>query len=669
MQVLHVSGRGKQVELPDPVPGPPGQDVPYVVVAYVDRMDLAYAAADAVVCRAGAGTVCELSALGVPAAYVPLPVGNGEQRRNAEPVVAAGGGLLVADADLDPAWLRSTLLPVLADPARLAAMAAAARAHGVLDAADRLGDLVVRAATGGPPDAHRPPDPATSPARPPSTSPTDPVRRPDPSAEALLGLLRTGPVHVVAAGGAGMSAVVRLLLDDGVPVTGSDSRASATLDALAARGAQVHVGHDAAHVAGAVLVVVSTAVRPDNPEVAAAREAGVPVVHRSVALAGLMHGSRVVAVAGTHGKTTTTSMTAVAARAAGLDPSYAIGGDLVLDRVNARRGADPVFVAEADESDGSFLAYRPDVAVVTNVEADHLDHYGDVEAVHAAFARFAARVRPGGLLVVGADDRGARALVRGLGTDGPRVLTVGEAADADLRVVLEDPAAVSEEGSGVLAAARLLPSAGTGPTGGPAEGWALRLRVPGRHNVADAALAFAAAVLGLGLDPDRVAEGSPGSPARAAASSSWARPAGSGSSTTTPTTPPRWPRPWPRPAPWPARQGARPLPAAPVLADPDLRRRLRHGPRRRRDRGRARRLRRPRGPRAGRHRGHRRRPGPGRAVRAGPGRGRRPARPDRASRRPRPHRRGGRRHRARAPAAGGPRPAPRATRATLVDRS
>jgi UDP-N-acetylglucosamine--N-acetylmuramyl-(pentapeptide) pyrophosphoryl-undecaprenol N-acetylglucosamine transferase len=145
VQVLHVSGRGKQVA------APAGGATPYVVVAYVDRMDLAYAACDAVLCRAGAGTVCELSALGIPAAYVPLPIGNGEQRRNAEPLVAAGGGLLVADADLSPAWVRGTLLPVLADPDRLAAVAVAARAHGVLDAADRLADLVVRAATGGDP--------------------------------------------------------------------------------------------------------------------------------------------------------------------------------------------------------------------------------------------------------------------------------------------------------------------------------------------------------------------------------------------------------------------------------------------------------------------------------------------------------------------------------------
>ena len=339
--------------------------------------------------------------------------------------------------------------------------------------------------------------------------------------EELLALLRTGPVHVVAAGGAGMSAVVRLLLDDGVPVSGSDSRASATLTALAERGARVHVGHAAAHLGAAALVVVSSAVGEDNPEVVAAREAGVPVVHRSVALVGLMAGDRVVAVAGTHGKTTTTSMTAVAARAAGLDPSYAIGGDLVLDGTNARRGRDRVFVAEADESDGSFLAYRPDVAVVTNVEADHLDHYGDVEAVHAAFARYAGRVPGDGLLVVGVDDPGARALVRALasvGPDVPRVVTVGEADDADVRVVMEEPVDPVDAAAGVLAAARLVvidPDPGaTGPTRPtrsqaeqPSGTWRLRLRVPGRHNVIDAALAFTAAVLGLGLDPARVLEG------------------------------------------------------------------------------------------------------------------------------------------------------------------
>ncbi|WP_336923728.1 undecaprenyldiphospho-muramoylpentapeptide beta-N-acetylglucosaminyltransferase [Aquipuribacter sp. SD81] len=149
LQVLHVSGRGKHVPLPPGAPAdaePDGDRPRYVVVDYVDRMDLAYAAADAVVCRAGAGTVCELAALGLPAAYVPLPVGNGEQRLNAEPLVAAGGGLLVDDDQLTPQWVTTTLLPVLRDPAQLRDMAAAARAFGSLEAADRLADLVLDAA-------------------------------------------------------------------------------------------------------------------------------------------------------------------------------------------------------------------------------------------------------------------------------------------------------------------------------------------------------------------------------------------------------------------------------------------------------------------------------------------------------------------------------------------
>ncbi len=257
-------------------------------------------------------------------------------------------------------------------------------------------------------------------------------------ADELLRLLRNGPVHVVAAGGAGMSALVRLLLDDGVTVSGSDSRDSATLQDLRARGADVHVGHDAAQVADAALVVVSTAVREDNPEVVAALAAGVPVVHRSVALAGLMHGDTVVAVAGTHGKTTTTSMVTVAARAAGLDPSYAIGGDMVADRVNARRGSDPVFVAEADESDGSFLAYRPDVAVVSNVEADHLDHHGTVEAYVAVFDAFLDRIDEGGVLVACADDAGSAALAERAAAKGIRVRRYGRRATAPSDATLLD---------------------------------------------------------------------------------------------------------------------------------------------------------------------------------------------------------------------------------------
>ena len=234
--------------------------------------------------------------------------------------------------------------------------------------------------------------------------------------------------HLIGIGGAGMSVVAALLLERGGVVSGSDARASATIDALRERGATVHVGHDAAPVARLPVdarVVVSTAVRESNPELLAARERGLEVLHRSEALAWLMAQERVVAVAGAHGKPTTSAMLAVALSEAGLDPSFAIGGAVVApaqDRADAARavaggplagaghGAGGVFVAEADESDGSFLAYEPSLALVTNVEPDHLDHFGSREAFEQVFVDFAARIRPEGALVVCVDDDGARRL-------------------------------------------------------------------------------------------------------------------------------------------------------------------------------------------------------------------------------------------------------------------
>ncbi|MGF1662386.1 MAG: UDP-N-acetylmuramate--L-alanine ligase [Kineosporiaceae bacterium] len=298
-------------------------------------------------------------------------------------------------------------------------------------------------------------------------------------------------VHLVGVGGAGMSAIARILLDRGVPVSGSDARASATTEALAARGARVTVGHDAGAVAGAGVVVASSAVRAGNPELLAAREAGVPVVHRSAALAALMTGDRAVTVTGTHGKTTTTSMITTAARAAGVDASYAIGGDLVADGVNARHGTAGVFVAEADESDGSFLAYAPDVCVVGNVEADHLDHYGTPEAVRDAFAALAGRILPDGVAVAGTDDPGAADWARAVAAARPdvRVVRVGRGDGDAVRIVDTGPLAPVPEL--VHGGAR----------------HALHLAVPGRHNVTNAALAFAASVAGLGLDPTPVLRG------------------------------------------------------------------------------------------------------------------------------------------------------------------
>ncbi|GAB7191120.1 UDP-N-acetylmuramate--L-alanine ligase [Kineococcus sp. NUM-3379] len=304
-----------------------------------------------------------------------------------------------------------------------------------------------------------------------------------------------GRVHLVAIGGAGMSGIARLLLARGVPVSGSDSRHSEVLADLAAAGARVAVGHDAAHVADADTLVVSSAVRPGNPELVEARRRGLPVLHRSEALAALMAGRRAAAVAGTHGKTTTSSMLAVALQHAGADPSYAIGGELAPGQPQqgrgAREGSGDVFVAEADESDGSFLAYSPGVAVVTNVEPDHLDHYGTAEAVEQAFAAFAGRIVPGGLLVACADDPGAARLADTARGRGVRVRTYGFSAGADVRLE-------GFRAGGTGSTTRLLTAGGPEHT--------LALRVPGEHNALNAAAALTAAVE-LGADPAQVLAG------------------------------------------------------------------------------------------------------------------------------------------------------------------
>lgn len=236
-----------------------------------------------------------------------------------------------------------------------------------------------------------------------------------------------GAVHFVGIGGAGMSGIARILLARGVTVSGSDRKQTPTTAALAALGARTEVGHAAEHLGDAATVVVSTAIRPDNPELVAARERGLRVLPRAVALAAVMAGRRSVAVAGTHGKTSTTSMLTVAVQACGADPSFAIGGDLNESGSNAHAGAGDVFVAEADESDRSFLLLAPFAGIVTNVEADHLDNYGDLAAVEAAFDRFLTTVDPDGFVVLCADDPGSARLL-GVPTSGARVLTYGRGA-------------------------------------------------------------------------------------------------------------------------------------------------------------------------------------------------------------------------------------------------
>jgi UDP-N-acetylmuramate--alanine ligase len=298
-----------------------------------------------------------------------------------------------------------------------------------------------------------------------------------------------GAVHFVGIGGAGMSGIARILLARGIAVSGSDRRDTPTLLALRALGARVEVGHDPAHLGEAATVVVSTAIRPDNPELATARARGLRVLPRAVALASVMAGRRSVAVAGTHGKTSTTSMLTVAVQACGVDPSFAIGGDLNESGSNAHAGEGDVFVAEADESDRSFLLLAPFGAIVTNVEADHLDNYGDLAAVEDAFDRFLRTVHPDGFVVVCADDPGAARLTT---VDGPaRVRTYGTAEDADLRLLdLE----VTAEGTRYTA---VLDGAALGP---------VRIQLPGVHMALNSAAALLAG-LELGLPVDGLLEG------------------------------------------------------------------------------------------------------------------------------------------------------------------
>ncbi|MEV5911561.1 UDP-N-acetylmuramate--L-alanine ligase [Streptomyces chartreusis] len=241
--------------------------------------------------------------------------------------------------------------------------------------------------------------------------------------------------HFIGIGGAGMSGIAKILAQRGAAVAGSDAKESATADALRALGATVHIGHAAEHLADdASCVVVSSAIRQDNPELARAAELGIPVVHRSDALAALMVGLRPIAVAGTHGKTTTTSMLAVSLSGLGLKPSYAIGGDLDAPGSNALHGDGDIFVAEADESDRSFHKYAPEVAIVLNVELDHHANYASMDEIYESFVTFADRIVEGGTLVISADQDGARELTRQVaGT--VRTVTYGEAEDADVRVL------------------------------------------------------------------------------------------------------------------------------------------------------------------------------------------------------------------------------------------
>jgi UDP-N-acetylmuramate--alanine ligase len=240
-------------------------------------------------------------------------------------------------------------------------------------------------------------------------------------------------IHFVGVGGSGMSGIAEVLLNLGYTISGSDQADSATLRRLAALGMKVSVGHDAEHIKGADAIVTSTAVKGDNPEVIAARSVRVPVVPRAVMLAELMRLKQGIAIAGTHGKTTTTSLVASVLGEAGVDPTFVIGGRLNAAGANSRLGSGDYIVVEADESDASFLNLLPVMAVVTNIDADHMDTYGhDFARLKAAFVDFIHRMPFYGAAILCADDPGVRSIMPLVSRP---IVTYGFGEDAQVRAV------------------------------------------------------------------------------------------------------------------------------------------------------------------------------------------------------------------------------------------
>ncbi len=289
-------------------------------------------------------------------------------------------------------------------------------------------------------------------------------------------MYRSRRIHLIGIGGVGMSGIAEVLLTLGYDVSGSDLKESPVLARLRTLGGRVHLGHAAENVGDADVVVVSTAVPRSNPERIAAEERGIPVVPRAEMLGELMRTKYAVAVSGAHGKTTTTSMIASVLTVGGLDPTVVVGGRIRAAQSGARLGAGPYMVAEADESDGSFLKLLPTVTVVTNLDREHMDHFGSMEALRAAFGAFVDRVPFYGAAVLCIDDPEVRALAAGAAR---RVLTYGTAPDAEFRAVdittegLETRYAALKEGT---------------PLG------SVRLAMPGRHNVLNSMAAIAVGV-------------------------------------------------------------------------------------------------------------------------------------------------------------------------------
>lgn len=305
----------------------------------------------------------------------------------------------------------------------------------------------------------------------------------------------TGRVHIVGIGGAGMSGIARVLLTRDIDVSGSDAKESRRLQALLPLGADAYVGHDGDRMllnGHPTVVVASTAIPASNPEIVRAHELGIPVLDRATALAELVENYQVISVAGTHGKTTTTSMVTVILQTAGKNPSFVIGSEINESGSNAHQGTGDLFVVEADESDGTFLVLPTTAAIVTNVEPDHLNYWENYEAIEDAFVEFVVKAsKRDGFAVVCGDDNGAQQVIVRSRALGAKVISYGQAESNDAVVTLQDS----------LTAGAVFSIDIDGTTIGP-----IQLKVPGAHNALNASAA-ALVCRELGCDDDQLVAG------------------------------------------------------------------------------------------------------------------------------------------------------------------
>ncbi len=295
-------------------------------------------------------------------------------------------------------------------------------------------------------------------------------------------------IHLVGIGGIGVSGLARILADRGYTVTGSDISDGPVLDDLRGLGVSISIGHDETNVHGADLVVTTAAAKESNPELAEARRLNIPVIKRAKLLGELASQRICIAVAGSHGKSTTSGMMTVALRAIGRQPSFAVGAMIPQLGTNAAPGDGPHFVVEADEYDYSFLTLEPDVAMITNIEHDHPDLFPDMAAIDDAYRQFVSRIKPDGVLVISNDDRGCRRLADWIRErpDRPGIVTVGRTIEADWS--LND---------------QYNPTLLKSPRG---ETFEFSLAVPGAHNRMNAAMVIAASAI-LGIDPPEISAG------------------------------------------------------------------------------------------------------------------------------------------------------------------